>query len=442
MAHAEKRSYDKRARKWRWRGRYKLPNGRWGSVSRDDDGQPFYTERAAEDYAHGLETDVRRRTFINPNDGKLTVSEWAERWWKTLDLAPLTMKEYRLRLHRWILPEWGDVPIRDITPSAVTVWRLKLRNDLQLSENYVQGIISVFRVLMEDAVAERLRADNPVAVTRGRRRGRFQAKPKDEKAIATPRQTLLLARNGLALRGVNEYVLVLAAAYTGLRIGELAGLHRSQLELKDTGRGARLHSLHQAQYVDGKFTEIPNKYDSGRGLIIPPFLAGLLQQLLDDRPESEWVFTAPKGGRLLRGGDWYANTWTPLVQGIAPRPVIRGARARPGLRPVLGVEGLTPHGLRHSQKVWLDEAGHPRAAVEARMGHVLQGVEGVYSHVTLKMELEIAASLQMLWEESQRAVVDRREFGPYPPLVPTKDQVRKRLHRDRKRSPSHLPEAV
>ncbi|GHJ39157.1 hypothetical protein Sm713_47660 [Streptomyces sp. TS71-3] len=73
----------------------------------------------------------------------------------------------------------------------------------------------------------------------------------------------------------------------------------------------------------------------------------------------------------------------------------------------------------------------PWVAVEARMGHVLQGVEGTYSHVTLAMELSIAEYLQGLWEDSLKVVVDRREFGPYPPLAPT-----------RKRSPKILPTAV
>jgi hypothetical protein len=66
------------------------------------------------------------------------------------------------------------------------------------------------------------------------------------------------------------------------------------------------------------------------------------------------------------------------------------------------------------------------------MGHVLQGVEGTYSHVTLAMELKIAEYLQGLWEDSLRVVVDRREFGPYPPLKPSR--VR--------RSPNRLPKAV
>jgi integrase len=437
MAHAEKRGYDKKARKWRWRGRYKLPNGKWGSVSKDDHGQPFYTERAAEDYAHGLEVDVRRKQFINPRDGRITVTEWAEKWLPSISVGPLSDKEYRLRLKNQILPEWGAVAVGDLSAAGIAAWEKQLRE--RISKNYADGVMSVFRTMLDDAVAEKLRGDNPVAARKSGRRGKFKPKPKDEKVIATPRQALLIARNALEMRGLNEYAIVLTSAYTGLRIGELAGVHRDQLALKDTGQGARLHSVQQSQYISGVFTEIDNKYDSGRGLILPPFLAELLQTVLDSRPKpqpgkqsSPWVFTAPKGGRLLRGGDWYADTWHPMVSGRAPRGVVRGAKARDGVRPVLGVEGLTPHGLRHSQKVWLDEGNHPRVAVEARMGHVLQGVEGTYSHVTLAMELAIAGHLQDLWEGSLRVVMDRREFGPYPPLKPSRD----------KRSPSRLPNSI
>jgi integrase len=412
MAHAEKRTYDKRARKWRYRGRYKLPNGKWGSVSRDDNGQPFYTERAAEDYAHGLEVDVRRKTFINPRDGRLTVAEWAEKWLASIDVGPLSEKEYRLRLKNQILPEWGSVAVGDLSPTAIAAWEKQLRR--RISKNYADGVMSVFRTMLDDAVTEKIRGDNPVATRKSGRRGKYKPKPKDEKVIATPRQVLLIARNGLQMYGLNEYALVIASAYTGLRIGELAGVHRSQLELTDRGRGYRIHAEQQSQYIDGAFTEIPAKYDSARGLIIPPFLAELLRQLLDSRPKSEWVFTAPKGGRLLRGGDWYSGPWRFMVEGRPERLAKPRVGYRPGVRPVLGVEGLVPHGLRHSHKVWLDEDGHPRVAVEERMGHALQGVEGTYSHTTLTMELKIAETLQSRWEQSLKPVIDRREYGPVP----------------------------
>lgn len=413
MAHGEKRGYDKKARKWRYRGRYKKPNGKWGSISRDDQGQPFYSERAAEQYAHGLEVDVRRKQFYDPRDGRTTVAQWAQLWLPSIEVGPLSEREYRLRLKNHVLPEWGEVAIGDLSPTAVATWEKRLRQSL--SKNYADCIMSTFRTMLDDAVAEKIRGDNPVAARKSGRRGKYKPKAKDEKVLATSRQVLLIARNGLAMYGLNEYALVITSAYTGLRIGELAGVHRSQLDLVDRGRGARLHSVHQSQYVNGVFTEIDNKYDSGRGLILPPFLAALLQQLLDSRPESEWVFTAPKGGRLLRGGDWYAGPWRFMVEGRPERPSKPRVGFRPGVRPVLGVEGLVPHGLRHSHKVWLDEDGHPRVAVEERMGHALQGVEGTYSHTTLPMELKIAETLQGRWEQSLLTVVDRREFGPVPP---------------------------
>ncbi|MEU2603204.1 tyrosine-type recombinase/integrase [Streptomyces albus] len=427
MAYAEKRGWDPVTRKPRWRGRYQLPNGTWGSVSRDDNGQPFYTKTAARTYASGLETDVRRKTFVNPRDGRITVAEWAEQWIESIDVGPLSDKEYRLRLKNQILPHWGGTAVGDLSVVAIATWEKELRK--RLSKNYADNVLSVFRTMMDDAVAEKLRADNPVASRRSRRRGKYKPKPKDTRVIASPRQVLLIARNALEMRGLNEYAIVLTSAYTGVRIGELAGVHRDQLELTDRGQGPRLHSVQQSQYVEGRFTEIDNKYDSGRGLILPPFLADLLSEVLESRPGSEWVFTAPKGGRLLRGGDWYSETWHPIVAGRAPRGVVRGAKARIGVRPVRGVEGMTPHGLRHSHKVWLDEGGHPRVAVEARMGHVLQGVEGVYSHVTPMMEKRIADHLQELWEESRRPVVDRRELGPFPEYAPPR----------RKRSPKNLP---
>lgn len=53
--------------------------------------------------------------------------------------------------------------------------------------------------------------------------------------------------------------------------------------------------------------------------------------------------------------------------------------------------------LRHGGKEWLDEDRHSRIAVETRMGREVAGVEGLYSHVALAVEQEIADSLQSRW---------------------------------------------
>lgn len=409
MAYGEKRGYDKQKRKWRYRGRYKKPDGTWGSVSRDEQGQPFYTERAAEEYAHGLETDVRRKTFLDPRNSRITVQEWSELWIESVELANRSDKTYRQRLRTVILPKWGAHAMGDVTTVAIKTWEQLLRK--RYSARYVKSAMSIMRVMFDDAVTSKVRADNPVPTLQSRRRGKFKGRQvEDEVVIATPRQAYLLACNARAMRGVVGYALVLTIAYCGLRISEAAGLRREHLVLDDEGQGARLLVTEQNQYVDGKPTQVAPKYGSTGSIILPPFLAELLRQVLASHT-SEWVFPAPKGGKMHTGTWFYAAVWRRWVDGHAPEADPLGRPARlPEMRAVAGIEGIVPHGLRHSMKVWLDELKHPRVAVEERMRHRIPGVEGTYSHTTLAMELDIAADLQKLWEAASSAPVHHREL--------------------------------
>lgn len=102
------------------------------------------------------------------------------------------------------------------------------------------------------------------------------------------------------------------------------------------------------------------------------------------------------GGPLLKT-DFNTYYWRPIVDGADER---QGRSARPAILPVEGLEDLVQHGLRHGHKTWLDEDGHSTAAVEERMGHVLQGIVGTYSHVTIDMEKRIAKTLQKRFKDS------------------------------------------
>jgi len=74
--------------------------------------------------------------------------------------------------------------------------------------------------------------------------------------------------------------------------------------------------------------------------------------------------------------------------------------------------------LRHWHKALLDEPGADVADVakEARMGHELAGMAGVYSEVTLSMEKRIVKYLQEVWEK--RVVAAGLWIPPFPTPLP------------------------
>jgi integrase len=410
MAHAEKR-WSKKDRRHYWRVKYRLPDGSYGSASRDDFGNRFTTERAAEKYGLALETDADRKVFINPRDGQITVADWSQAWLDSLEVGNRSDKTYRQRLRTVILPEWGNRSMRDITTIAYTTWEKSLRG--RYADSYVKSTRSVMRTMMDDAVASKVIGANPVPTQASRRRGKFKGKAREDTTVlATPRQAYLMACNAREWRGLSGYALVLTLAYAGLRIAEAAGLRREDVVLPDDGSPAWILLRTQHQYVDGKPVQVECKYGSSGDLILPPFLADLLRELLESHT-SEWVFTTPRGNKMLLGSEFYSDAWRRWVDGWE-HPEGRALRVTscPPMRAVAGIEGIVPHGLRHSMKVWLDEQRHPRVAVEHRMRHVMPGVEGTYSHCTMQMQAEIAAGLQGLWEASQRVVVDAREWEP------------------------------
>jgi hypothetical protein len=91
--------------------------------------------------------------------------------------------------------------------------------------------------------------------------------------------------------------------------------------------------------------------------------------------------------------------------------------ACPKLPAVEEMAGQDIYRLRHLAKEILDEAGDiPRVAVEARMGHELPGMEGVYSNVTLAMERRIVKHLQEVWEK--QVVAAGLWVPPFPTALP------------------------
>jgi integrase len=335
-----------------WRVRYPTADGRIGSRS------GFDTKKTANDYANQIEADQRRAIWFDPRAAKTTVDTWAALWADTLDVETRTEENYRSRIRNHIQPRWGSTALGDITALAVTLWIKQLRR--RYASSTVAGIITVFSMMLDDAVDERLIATNPVR-RRARRGRRRESQPVPvERIWATPEQVVQIADH-VAVLGTPCYgLLVITAGWTGARWGEMTGLRRVNTHLDDgcividpdTG------CLHESAH--GLWLGPPKTPASARTITLPPFLINLLRDHLDGH-DDDFVFTSPRH-RWLRRSDFDRRVFRPAIVGNLHLP-----DAAMPIQPVR--PGLTFHGLRHSHKTWMIADGIPEIAQARRLGH-------------------------------------------------------------------------
>jgi len=395
--------------KW-WSGEL-LPSGR----KRYESQGGFTDEDTA--YRHGQDKlyEIRHGTHVSNRDGATPTSEWAESWLQSLDLRHLSIRNYRWRV-KHIKAFFKDRPVGELTIIDHRAFK-KYLAAVPVGEKSQTQILSTFATIMDDAVAAKLIKQSPVE--RQGRRGKYKRKPRERKRDMAVESVAKLAHNADVRWGLAGFVYVWTMAMTGMRPAELYGLTREycypnwpkadlRLDQDETDRydddllryGSAEGLLpairveRQVQYANGVLDFYPPKYDSFRTLVVPPFLADLLSALLASH-ESPWVFPAIEGGSL-GAADFIKEYWRPVANGA---PASAGPKLwREEMKPVERFVGKRQYLVRHGHKEWLDEDGHPRFAVEARMGHELAGVEGTYSNLTVAMEQGIMRSLQARWE--------------------------------------------
>ncbi|SDY44158.1 Site-specific recombinase XerD [Micromonospora pattaloongensis] len=250
----------------------------------------------------------------------------------------------------------------------------------QLADSSVSSVMSLFGLLMREAVADRRIGYNPCAGIK------VLTRRAPERPHATPAQVNTIASR---IHRRADQILVITAAYTGMRWGELAGLARANTHLGDgliqvhPDVGA-LHEVAGRLYLGP-----PKTANSVRDIHLPPFLTGLLQEFLDSH-DHDTVFCGARGA-YLRRSSMSRRVWGPAVNG--------NPRAHTG--PV--IQGMHFHDLRHTHKTWLIEDDIPEVAQAQRLGHRLPGVRGIYSHVTPAMRQRITDALQNRWLTTQPA---------------------------------------
>ncbi|MGW7087622.1 integrase [Streptomyces sp. NPDC054871] len=407
--------------KW-WTGEYH-PGGRKRFESKGG----FLDEETAFQYGADQRADARRGDYVSHRDGSVLMTDWLETWYESLDLAHLSLRTYRSAIDAHVAPFFERRTVGDVTLLDVRAFKSYLQKALG-AETSRQSVFAVLGLAMEDAVALGLRKTSPVE--RKRRRGRYKKKRRERKKEMLIAVVDQLARNAEIVFGYSGYVLVWTMAMTGMRPAELFGLTREycypawpgadlrldgdeperyedDLERYGAGDGLipAIRVERQVQYKDGALGFFPPKYDSYRTLVIPQFLADMLETLQASH-DSEFVFIGVEGGCLGRV-KFSEQYWRLIADGRPKRKGPRVVRPRAEIPEVPSFKGKRMYLLRHGHKAWLDEDGHPRYVVESRMGHEMQGVEGTYSNLTPAMERAVTAALQQRWEKFRASLPDK-----------------------------------
>jgi len=166
--------------------------------------------------------------------------------------------------------------------------------------------------------------------------------------------------------GRRDYMLLLLAFQTGLRLSELTGLTRDHIVL---GTGAHVR-------VTGK----------GRKERCTPLskkTAATVGAWLNELPRGDtvWVFPNARSGRLSPDGFSYIlKKHTALASKICPS---------------LSGKQITPHSLRHGCAMEFLQAGIDRAMIALWLGHESVETTQIYLEATLSMKEEILSKTKM-----------------------------------------------
>lgn len=367
------------------------PNGRWIARYRDANRKPrsktFDRQADAVSWRTEQLAALQSGTWAHPDKGKITVQEYAEQWLAGAGLRHGTRELYARRLVLHIYPTFGNRRVRDLRHSELRAWLTHLER--QYRPWTVYGIHSLFRSVLNSAVADKIRPDTPFA---GIKLKAVRSDPVVPMSVEEVRSLCDAAPPRY------RALFVLAAA-TGMRGGELLGLDvqdvdflRMQLRVE-----RQLVQYRPSPAAPLAFALGPPKTATSRRVIEVPQhaleeLARHLQlfpacnQVLpvvdtvgQQERDARLVFTTATGRPISRTN--LASVWHRAVE-------------RAGLPSHKG--GM--HAFRHHVASLLIEAGESVKVVQAQLGHATASETwDTYSHLFPSKAGTVRGVLEQAW---------------------------------------------
>lgn len=352
-------SYDTKDGK-RYRAHYRDPERR----NREKAG--FKRKRDAEEFLAGVVVSSLRGEFVDPSQGKATISELGAAWIANqshLKASTFSTIETAWRVH--VEPAWGARRIAEIQHSDVQSWltRFAAGEGKPRSATVVLRAYGILAAILDIAVRDRRISVNPARGVKLPRKG------KKPRAYLNAKQVELL----VSVERGGHAALIYTLAYTGLRWGEATGLRVRSLDMERR----RILVQENAVSIGGRIVVGTPKTHERRSVPFPAFLSDILARECGDKSPDQLVFgnglvhqVAPKSGV---GWFWSAVQRCRRADAAFPE--------------------LTPHDLRHTAaSLAISSAANPKA------------VQRMLGHASAAMTLDTYADL---FEDDLDAVSDR-----------------------------------
>ncbi|HMY08667.1 MAG TPA: site-specific integrase [Marmoricola sp.] len=300
----------------------------------------------------------------------ITVSEFARRYLADRVLRPKTIRGYESLLNSRILPFFAQMTLGEVTLAQIKAWRASL-DPATASTN--AAAYRLLRSILQAAVEEELIARAPPKIRgAGNAPVRYVAIPATFAELAT-----IVEQMPERLR-----LLIIIAAFVGLREGELLELRRLDIDSaagvikvsrkidKDPNPSAR-----GACVNCGRPISAPKTRSGVRVVHLPPPFWPLLRLHL-----AKYADPGPTG-LLFPGERTDHMSVRYLMNHYGPA---RAAAGRPD---------LTIHHLRHTALTLAGQHGATAAELQARAGHSSQAAMAIYQHATIERDRALAEKI-------------------------------------------------
>lgn len=372
------------ARKFGWVR--KLPSGRYQASYISPDGArvnaptTFTSQANADKWLAAQRTDIERETWKGPTVGTITARDYAVPWLaQRTTLKPRTADLYQRLLTLHILPTLGDLQLKALTPARVREWHAGLADTTGPTAQ--AQAYRLLRTICNQALAD----------------GQIPANPCQIRGAANPRTAerpapTLAQVHALADLVPDRYrVMVLVAAYGGLRFGELTALTKTDLLLDDPDRPAVVVRRTMTR-LDGRWLEGTPKTDAGlRTVTLPRFLHPLLEGHLQrhvKKRDGALVFATASGQPLAR------SNWTATFHRATKH---------------LDLDEIHFHDLRHAAATAAVQTGATLKDTMARLGHASPRAALIYQHTAQDRDHAIADALDAVAAKAQKAKASPKE---------------------------------